>query len=425
MNRNGTDGLATDGPDFNTDSGFDPELAVGADAFQQPGTGLEVAVVGGGAVGATAAYDLARQGADVTVYDRGPIASGSSGRAAGICYDAFADGLDADIAGDGIERFRDLSGDDTFPFVECPYVWLAREGDDRNADAIREQVSRMQDHGVIAFEMDAAALAERFPSLRTDDVAVAGIAGAAGYTDPTSYTACLAAAANGAGATLETNTPVEIRTDPPRVVPAGSAREREVDAVLVAAGAHTRRVLETAGLSVAMKPYRVQALVADGDLTEPMCYDATDEFYVRPHLDGLLAGDGTEEIEADLEEWDRDADDGFATGLTERVAHRFPDLELAPDAVDRSWAGLCTATPDRDPLVGELADGIYVATGFHGHGFMRAPAIGERVAGQILGLPRTESGAETTLEAFDPTRFDGDEAFEIVEGMTLDERDVQ
>ncbi|WP_425494292.1 NAD(P)/FAD-dependent oxidoreductase [Natronoglomus mannanivorans] len=402
----------------------DPELAVGADAFQQPGAGLEVAVVGGGAVGATAAYDLARQGTDVTLYDRGSIASGSSGRAAGICYDAFADALDAEIAGDAIERFRDLSGDETFPFVECPYVWLAREGDDRHADAIREQVSRMQDHGVIAFEMDAEELADRFPSLRTDDVAVAGIAGAAGYTDPAQYTACLAAAANGAGATLETKTPVEIRTDPPRVVPVDDPdREHAVDAVLVAAGAHSRRVLETAGLAIAMKPYRVQALVAAGDLTEPMCYDATGEFYVRPHPDGVLAGDGTEEIEADPDEWDRNADDGFATGLADRIAHRFPDLDSSTSAIDRSWAGLCTATPDRDPLVGELADGIYVATGFHGHGFMRAPAIGERVAGQILGLPKTESGAETALEAFDPTRFDGDETFEIVEGMTVDERD--
>ncbi|PSQ62747.1 MAG: sarcosine oxidase, partial [Halobacteriales archaeon SW_8_66_22] len=54
------------------------------------GDGLEIAVVGAGAVGATAAYDLARRGADVTVYDSGAVASGSSGRAAGVCYDAVA-----------------------------------------------------------------------------------------------------------------------------------------------------------------------------------------------------------------------------------------------------------------------------------------------------------------------------------------------
>ncbi|AEH38644.1 NAD(P)/FAD-dependent oxidoreductase [Halopiger xanaduensis] len=413
-------GDETSGPGVGPAADDDPELAVGADAFTEQGAGLEVAVVGAGAIGATAAYDLAREGADVTLYDRGPVAGGSSGRAAGICYDAFADPLDAEIAGDAIERFRALSGDDTFPFVECPYVWLAREGDDERATAIREQVERMQAEGVVALEMDADALAERFPALRTDDVEVAAIAGAAGYTDPAKYTACLAAAADGAGATLAPETPVEVRTDPSRVV-LEDGTEREVDAVLVAAGAHTKRVLADAGVPIAMKPYRVQALVATVDgkgggsgagaagLEEPTCYDATGGFYVRPHPDGILAGDGTEEVEADPDEYERDADPDFPADLLERVRHRFPDREFD---VDRSWAGLCTATPDRDPLVGRLEDGLYVVTGFQGHGFMRAPAIGARIAEEILG--------GDGIDAFDPTRFDGDEEFGITEGMTID-----
>ncbi|ARS89529.1 NAD(P)/FAD-dependent oxidoreductase [Natrarchaeobaculum aegyptiacum] len=388
----------------------DPDLAVGADAFTDRGAGLAVAVVGAGAVGATVAYELAREGADVTLYDRGGIASGSSGRAAGICYDAFADPLDAEIAGESIERFRALSGDETFPFVECPYVWLAREGDAEAADAIRGQVDRMQDAGVIALEMDADALSERFPSVRTDDVAVAGIAGAAGYTDPARYTACLAAAATGAGATLESDSPVSVRADPPRVLEEDGT-SHEVDAVVVAAGARTPSLLADAGLGIAAKPYRVQALVASGVFEEPMCYDATADFYVRPHAEGLLAGNGTEEREAEPDAYDRDADPDFADGLVKRVRHRFPGLE---GSVDRAWAGLCTATPDRDPLVGERAEGVFVATGFQGHGFMRAPAIGARLAEEVLG--------GDGIDAFDPTRFDGDETFAIREGLHLEEQ---
>ncbi|WP_265110336.1 NAD(P)/FAD-dependent oxidoreductase [Halosolutus halophilus] len=386
-----------------------PELAVGADAFTREGAGLEVAVVGGGAVGATAAYDLAREGTDVTLYDRGSIASGASGRAAGVCYDAFAAPLDAEIASDAIERFRALSGDDTFPFVECPYVWLAREGDAGRADAIREQVRRMQEQGVVALEAGPDELADRFPAIETADVAVAGIAGAAGYTDPAKYTACLAAAADGAGATLATETPVAVRTDPPRVVHRTDGTVHEVDAVLVAAGARSKRLLADAGFPIAMKPYRVQALVAEADLAEPMVYDATGDFYLRPHPDGLLAGDGTETVEADPDAYDRDATPGFADGLVDRVAGRLSGV--APE-LDRAWAGLCTATPDRDPLVGELDAGLYVATGFQGHGFMRAPAIGERIASEILG--------GDGIDRFDPTRFEGDESFDIAAGMTIE-----
>ncbi|PGF15582.1 sarcosine oxidase [Natrinema sp. CBA1119] len=389
----------------------EPALAVGADALTDRGAGLEVAVVGAGAIGATAAYDLACEGAAVTLYDRGGVASEATGRAAGICYDAFADGLDAEIAGDAIERFRAFSSDDTFSFVECPYVWLAREGDGQRADAIRDQVRRMQDNDIVALEMGGDALAERFPALRTDDVDVAGIAGGAGYVDPTAYTACLAAAATGAGATLETETAVDVRTDPARVVrPDGEVHE--VDAVLVAAGARTKGLLADAGIPLAVKPYRVQALVATADLAEPMCYDATGGFYLRPHSAGLLAGDGTEDREADPDAYEREADSTFTDDLLERVSHRVPGIADGDHGLERAWAGLCTATPDRDPLVGRVRDGLYVATGFQGHGFMRAPAIGERLAAEILGGDGTD--------AFDPTRFRGDEAFDVVEGMALD-----
>lgn len=396
-------------PDLETD------LAVGADAFADAGAGLEVAVVGAGAVGATTAYDLARRGASVTLYDSGSVASGASGRAAGLCYDAFASALDAEIAGEAIERFRAFSGDETFPFVECPYVWFAREGDDERADTIREQVDRMQRNGVVALEMTGGELGDRFPALRSDDVAVAAVAGAAGYTDPAQYTACLAAAADGAGATLEPETPVAVSADPPRVEPiddaSGAAGERDVDAVVVAAGAHTKRLLGEAGVSIATKPYRVQALIADAELAEPMWYDATDGLYARPHPEGILVGNGTEPVEADPDAYDRTASETFLEGVPGRVEERLEGTDLE---IDRAWAGLCTATPDRDPLVGEVRPGLFVATGFQGEGVMRAPAIGDRLAAMVLGI---DDGG---LDRFDPTRFAGDESFDIVEGMGVD-----
>lgn len=384
------------------------DIAASEDAFERDGSGLEVAVVGAGAIGVTAAYDLARRGVDVTLYDRGAVASGSSGRAAGLCYTAFADELDAEIGRDAIDRFRTLSGEDTFSFTECPYVWLARDGDERGAKAIRADVTEMQHNGVAAVEMDAATLADRFPTLRSDDVAVAAVVDAAGYTDPGQYTASLAAAANGAGATIASHTRVAVRADPPRIVDTGRDEQLTFDAVLVAAGAHSKQVLADAGFPLAMKPYRVQAITASAAPQKPICYDATAEFYVRPHPTGLLAGNGTESVEADPDDWRREANTGFGTDLSNKIAYRFPAVE---PTVERAWAGLCTATPDRNPLVGSLTDGLYVATGFHGHGFMRSPAIGDRIAAQIVGA--------TGIGPFDPTRFSGDESFEIVEGMSL------
>jgi glycine/D-amino acid oxidase-like deaminating enzyme len=369
-----------------------------------------VAVVGAGAVGATAAFDLALRDADVTLYERDGVASGSTGRAAGICYDAFAEDVDAEIAGDAIERFRTFDGHGEFEFHERPYVWLAREGDERRAEAIREGVPRMQDNDRTVLLLEPDLLANRFPTVAHDDVAIAAVAGAAGYTDPGDYARLLAVMAKRKGAELRTDAAVSVSTDPPRVD--GEA----YDAVLVAAGAHTASVLADAGLSVAVKPYRVQALTTDAAYDGPMVYDATEGFYLRPHADGLLAGDGTETVAADPDDYDHAADADFEATLPDSVADR---VDVAGAVVD-SWAGLCTATPDRDPLVGELAAGIYVATGFQGHGFMRAPAFGERLALELLD--EDEDVDRTWVEAFDPTRFDGDEAFDIVEGMLPEER---
>jgi glycine/D-amino acid oxidase-like deaminating enzyme len=371
-----------------------------------------VAVVGGGAVGVTAARDLASAGVDVTLYERGDIAAESTGRAAGICYDAFADRIDAEVADRAVARFRDLAAETGFTFEARPYVWLAREGDAKRADAIREQVPRMRAHDRDVELLDAGALADRFPALRSDDVAVAAVAHDAAVTDPGSYAAVVAERAAAAGATVRTDTEVAVDTGGVVETPEGTA---SFDAVLVAAGAHTRPLLADAGVQVPVKPYRVQALVTDpvpvaADL--PTLYDATRSFYARPKAGGILVGDGTEEREFDPDDWERDADDAFVAEAFDRLDAALAGTVSSPGAAERAWAGLCTATPDRDPLVGAVAPGTYVAVGWHGHGFMRAPAMGETVAEQIRG--------GDGIDPFDPDRFDGDESFDVVEGMTVD-----
>lgn len=394
---------------------------------------MHVAVVGGGAVGVTVAHDLADRGADVVLYEAEEVAAGSTGRAAGICYDAFADRRDADLAARSLERFRALSGGGSFTFEDRPYVWLARtpapgeEDADRSAAAvIREQVPRMRDHGVAATLLDGPALGERFPDLVTGDVAVAAVAEDAGAVDPEAYTRALALMARLNDVDVREGTPVMVTADGAVATTDGTGTANgtgagdgtgadggatEYDAVVVAAGAHTRQVV-TDVAPLAVSPYRVQALVTGPvDVDAPMLFDATNGFYLRPHGEGLLLGDGTEPVEQDPDDWDPAADEPF---LAESAVYQERAVGWSWPA-ERSWAGLCTATPDGDPLVGELADGVFVATGWQGHGVMRAPGIAERLAAQVLG-------DDDGIRGFDPGRFDGDESFDIVEGMAREYR---
>ena len=425
-------------------------------ARRSEGEPPSVAVVGGGAVGVTAAADLAARGADVTLYDRGDLGAGSSGRAAGVLYDAYAEDVDAALAARAMERFRAfdrlLPG---FSFTSCPYVIAVREGDP-DAEAVPAMVDRMRGHGRDVSLVDPATLGRRFP-LVTDDLAVTAVAEGAGWCDPASYVAATGERARREGVAVETDTAASLAGDGPelRVGDADQCGDaRRFDAVVAAVGAHTADFLGDAGIELPVVPYRVQALTARatcGDSARyegPMVYDATAGVYVRPHPTGLLAGDGTEPVPADPSGYDRTGDDWFVESVSATLRQRLDAVGAggpggaggaggagstgADDAdgpdVERAWAGLCTATPDGDPLVGPVgdpADGVFVAAGWQGHGFMRAPAVGELVAeGVLASLDGTEADdtASPWIGGFDPGRFDGDEEFEIAEGMSVAER---
>src|SRR6201999_3560054 len=73
----------------------------------------------------------------------------------------------------------------------------------------------------------------------------------------------------------------------------------------------------------------------------------------------------------------------------ERLVHRFSPPAAA--SVEHSWAGLYDMTPDAHPIVGRIADGVYAACGFSGHGFMQSPAVGRALAELIhTGSPSVD-----------------------------------
>jgi sarcosine oxidase subunit beta len=81
-----------------------------------------------------------------------------------------------------------------------------------------------------------------------------------------------------------------------------------------------------------------------------------------------------------------DADD---LTFIERTMHAGSTLLplLSETPVRRVMGGIYDNTPDRRPLLGAVdgADGLFLAAGFSGHGFMIAPAVGELVAASITG----------------------------------------
>ncbi len=357
-----------------------------------------VGIIGGGVIGLQAASTLAEQDVSVTVFEAGELGGRASGRAAGLCYDAYADPRDASIAAESLEYFREHD-----LLTDCPYLWFAREEGD-TADAIGTQAQRMSDHGRDIEHIDATAVSERFPGLVAEDIETAAVANNAGYIAPETYVEHLEARADDAGVTLQTSTEAGVTSD--GTVHANSS-EREFDSVLVAAGAGTEAALSAFDCDLALGLYRTQALVAGPvDSAIPMYYDASTERYARPLDGGILAGDGSEMYDGDAETYDGTTDEQFRTTRLAGLGER---LKTAVE-LDRSWSGLCTATPDRDPLLGEVHFSVFVATGLCGHGLMRSPALGRAIAELMLG--------GDTIQGFDPNRFDGTETVSLPVGVT-------
>ena len=69
-------------------------------------------------------------------------------------------------------------------------------------------------------------------------------------------------------------------------------------------------------------------------------------------------------------------------------------------AIDEAWAGLYDMTPDAHPILGRVADGVYAACGFSGHGFMQSPAVGRALAEEILDGASSLDLAPYRLERF-------------------------
>jgi sarcosine oxidase, subunit beta len=86
-----------------------------------------------------------------------------------------------------------------------------------------------------------------------------------------------------------------------------------------------------------------------------------------------------------------------------RLAARFPPAAGA--LVEDAWAGLYDMTPDGRPILGRVAEGVYAACGFSGHGFMQSPAVGRALAEEIL-----DGESEIDLGSYRLERFAGGEA---------------
>jgi len=339
-----------------------------------------IVVAGAGAAGASVAYHLAELGADdVVLCDRGTVAGGATSKAMGGVRQQFSTAAEVKLAQASIRFFEDLGA----PFFEqVGYLFLATT--EAGLAELEERVELQRSLGV------PVVTAEPPEGVRSDDV-VGGVAcWADGIADPPAVARELVRRATERG--------VEVREHE-------DASRLDGDVFVIAAGPWSGEVGRALGVELPIRPLCRQLLatapIAGLPPDLPMVVESETGFHFRRREGRLVIA-----MTDPAPRW------GFAEVVDEtlfddrlaRLGHRYPAAEGT--SIERAWAGLYDMTPDAHPILGRVAEGVYAACGFSGHGFMQSPAMGRALAEEILGLEPSSDLSPYRLE-----RFDGDAVF--------------
>jgi len=348
----------------------------------------DVVVVGGGAIGTSIAFHLAEAGIDVCLLERDALSSGSTSRAAGGVRTQFSDPLNVEIGLRGVEafsRFAERPGGE-IDFRQVGYLFLLDTPED--VDTFGRNVAVQNALGVPSRLVDAAEVAGLSPLAGLDGVLAATFCPLDGHASPEAVAQGYASGARQHGASILTGTPataVDVAEERVRgvVTEAGTIR---TETVVCAAGVWSPALAQTAGVELPVEPVLREVVttapVSGLPASIPMTVDFSTGFYFHREGPGLLIGMADRN---QLAGFDEPTDPSWLERVTEVAACRAPAfLEMG---VAHGWKGYYEVTPDHNGLVGEAnqANRFIYATGFSGHGFMQAPAVGEIVRDLVLG----------------------------------------
>ncbi|MFQ5985795.1 MAG: NAD(P)/FAD-dependent oxidoreductase [Thermoplasmata archaeon] len=373
----------------------------------------DVVVVGGGVHGTSLAYHLLRAEAGrVLVLEKSGLGAGATGWSASFIRHHYSNEICVRLVQETVKLLRELDELSESGSHMTPNPLLVLAGDD-HAKPLRENVAMHRNLGVRAEVLPRQEVAKRFPYLDLTGIAVAALEEDAGYGDAMRLDESYAEEISRLGGEILTGVEVtSVRVGGGRVKGVDtSAGSVEADNVVLAAGAWSARLAETANAVIPV----TSALLSVGLLdppesirNTPMAFDMTTATYWRPYEDGRLLV-GTDEETGD---WDPDALPGavgfdFLVHASERLARRWPSMADAHFV--NGWAGVDAATPDLHPIIGAdpRVEGLYHDTGFSGHGYKFSPAVGRGLAELILeGRYRS-----LDLTPFRPERFDEGDVF--------------
>lgn len=358
----------------------------------------DVVVVGGGVMGAAAAFWLTRlsPGLKVTLVEPDPTyAQAATALSVASVRSQFSSAVNVKISRFGIDFIRNFA-ETAGPAAEVADLGLKEQGylfvtgRPDFATVMAELAAMQRSFGAATEVLDREALAQRFPWMNCDDL-VAGSFGPRdeGWFDNMGLLWGLRRAAVAQGTVVLRDRVVSLRAASGRItgVELAAGGVLEAGAVVLAAGTRVNALLSGLGLSVPVEPRKRTVFVIDAPNARhpgaPLLIDAG--FYLRP--------EGPQWITATVPQDDHacDANDFepdlhlFEEVIWEQLWHRAPGFDAVK--VVRHWVGHYDYnTLDQNAILGPhpALAGLQLMAGFSGHGLQQAPAVGRGIAEQVL-----------------------------------------
>jgi len=397
-------------------------------------TNVKALVVGGGAVGTSIAYHLAKAGwDDVMLLERDELTSGSTWHAAGLLPLFNMSYATTHIHKYSVEFYKQLEAETGLNAGFAVVGNLRMAQTDARMDEYMLYASTAETCEVPYQWLTPDEIKERWPLIRTDDLKGALYHHTDGYINPADVTQAMAKGARQRGVAIErkwqadafhwNGTHWEVTCS--KMVEKGGnlvASEEQVvitaEHVVTASGNHAQRTAQMLGIKIPAIPVEHQFIVMDqdpalvdyrakGGVEHPVIRDADAQSYVREERGGWILGVYEKDAPARFE---HGVPDSFRADLfpldLERIEdqymamiHRIPSCE--DSGLKDDFNGPICYTPDGNPLVGPAYGlrNMWLAEGFS-FGITAAGGTGYYLA-QLM----VEGEAEIDMASLDPKRY--------------------
>src|SRR6476620_2844306 len=367
-----------------------------------------VVVIGGGVIGTSVAFHLAESGVtDVVLVEKDELACGSTCKAAGGVRASFSNAANIAIGLRGLEvysHFVEYYGQE-IDLTRDGYLYLL--SDQTNVEVFTESVALQNSLGVPSRMVTPDEAKTISPLIGTEGMLAACWSPQDGKATPEAVVMGYAAAARRHGARIIRHCAVtDIESTGGTITAVVTEHGRiATGTVVCAAGAWSAGIGAMLGVNIPVVPVRRQIAFTEPlselpDTSPSLTIDFPSNFYFHPEGKGLLLGwsDPDEPVgfnlKFELEDW--------LMGLGAIAEARVP--AVLDYGISTGWAGLYEVTPDRNQIIDRSTevDGLLIATGYSGHGFLMGPATGEIVRDLYHGR---EPGYD--ISAFTLDRFAG------------------